>query len=405
MKANRLFITLFIFLMTSVSFAQKLKPSLHFSHLAKSIEKERFALNVNQIRYLENDTVEEQYTLVIDGNKKTPFFCITQADNQIIQMVNKKHYFIINMMTNELVDFKKGDKETYAYEEYRINIEGQNYSLLYYLWNLHKLPPYSFYPISNEKNTVIRNTPISIFTSNEELIYYKSKDKSQKGKIQQTTNYYVNTRTYLLDSLKFTYAYDNGKTTTYKEYVSEIKNFDFDSFYKLLDFNNPKYANYSRHDNDNFPESLSITDNEIITPEILCQPITNTKKQITTLSKTDGWILLDFWQFGCSGCFAQFKSFQHEKDSLGYRILENNGVKVFSIHPYSDNMELIQKVADKYDANDYIYSSKGFTKLLHISSYPTYYLISPNKKIVLKTNNLGDYSEILNIIKNTANNH
>lgn len=309
------------------------------------------------------------------------------------------------MMTNELVDFKKGDKETYAYEEYRINIEGQNYSLLYYLWNLHKLPPYSFYPISNEKNTVIRNTPISIFTSNEELIYYKSKDKSQKGKIQQTTNYYVNTRTYLLDSLKFTYAYDNGKTTTYKEYVSEIKNFDFDSFYKLLDFNNPKYANYSRHDNDNFPESLSITDNEIITPEILCQPITNTKKQITTLSKTDGWILLDFWQFGCSGCFAQFKSFQHEKDSLGYRILENNGVKVFSIHPYSDNMELIQKVADKYDANDYIYSSKGFTKLLHISSYPTYYLISPNKKIVLKTNNLGDYSEILNIIKNTANNH
>lgn len=405
MKTKSLFITLFLLFFISGSYAQKLKPSLHFSHSAKSIAKERFALKVNQIRYLDKDTVNEQYILIIDGNKKNPFFCITQADNQIIQKINKEHYFIIDMMTNELVDFKKGDKETYAYEEYRFNIEEQSYSLLYYLWNLHKFSPYSFSPISNEENIIIRNKPVCIFTSKEDLIYYKSKDKSQKGKVQQITNYYVNTQTHLLDSLEFTYIYDNGKTNIYKEYISEISNYNFDSFYKLLDFNNPKYSNYSRHDNDNFPVSLSRTDNEIITPEILCQPITNTKGQITTLSKTDGWILLDFWQFGCSGCYTQFKSFQHEKDSLSYRILEKNGVRIFSIHPYSDNMDLIQKVADKFDANDYIYSSKGFTKLLHISTYPTYYLISPDKKIVLKTNNLGNYSEILNIIKNTTNNH
>ena len=63
-------------------------------------------------------------------------------------------------------------------------------------------------------------------------------------------------------------------------------------------------------------------------------------------------------------------------------------------------MEMIGKIGEKYGVSKYLYSAKGINDQLEMSSYPTYYLISPDKQIILKTNHLDDYSNILQAIKN-----
>ena len=85
-------------------------------------------------------------------------------------------------------------------------------------------------------------------------------------------------------------------------------------------------------------------------------------------------------------------------DSIGQTTLENNSVKVICVNPMSDNMELIAKVAEKYNVHNQLYAAKGLKALIAIPSYPTYYLISPKKEVVKKGTNFND-EEILEAIK------
>ena len=110
-------------------------------------------------------------------------------------------------------------------------------------------------------------------------------------------------------------------------------NTNFIGLTNQLNFDNPKYSNYSRHNAENPPYSTQGSNNIEINSFILNYPITNLKGEVTNLADMKGWILFDFWQFGCSPCFAQFKQFAHERDSLGSTILEQEGVRILSIHP------------------------------------------------------------------------
>ena len=89
-----------------------------------------------------------------------------------------------------------------------------------------------------------------------------------------------------------------------------------------------------------------------------------------------------------------------EKDSLGYRILENEGIKILAIEHNSNNMEIISKRAHKTKSEDIMYSGKGIGITINIPTLGYYYLVSPNKEIVYETGDLGDYSEILKKIEN-----
>jgi len=61
-------------------------------------------------------------------------------------------------------------------------------------------------------------------------------------------------------------------------------------------------------------------------------------------------------------------------------------------------MELIAKVAEKYNVHNLLYAGKGLTALISIPSYPTYYLLSPETKVVKKGTQFSD-EEILNAIR------
>ena len=47
------------------------------------------------------------------------------------------------------------------------------------------------------------------------------------------------------------------------------------------------------------------------------------------------------------------------------------------------------------DAQNFSYHAKGINRYFYIKSMPYYILISPDKRIVYKTKNLGNYSELL----------
>lgn len=115
----------------------------------------------------------------------------------------------------------------------------------------------------------------------------------------------------------------------------------------------------------------------------------------TTIKEYDSWILLNFWRFSCGPCLKNMENYKHEKDSLGYRVLENNDIKILAINYESNNMEQLGKLAGKDDSKDIIYSAKGIKQRINLPFQGYYYLISPKKEIVYETSHLGDYSELL----------
>ncbi len=176
----------------------------------------------------------------------------------------------------------------------------------------------------------------------------------------------------------------------------------------IFDFHQQKYENYSKH-NDNFlPYSWTYTKTEIpskLSSPVLNFPIVSLIGDTTTIGQEEGWLLLDFWWFSCRSCIEWVATTSKEKTEHGQRILESNGIKIMSINAISDNKEKLSETAQKYNAADIIYHAKGMGELINIYYMPQYYLVSPDKKIVLKTNDLGDYSEVLKVKQKWESKH
>ncbi|MBQ8223694.1 MAG: redoxin domain-containing protein [Bacteroidales bacterium] len=134
--------------------------------------------------------------------------------------------------------------------------------------------------------------------------------------------------------------------------------------------------------------------------ELLDYPLVNLEGDTTSIREQEGWVLLNFWTTGCEPCIKNLMKRSAEKDSLGYIILENEGVRILAIEHKSNNMEIIAKRAYKTKSEDIMYSGKGIGSIINIPALGYYYLVSPNKEIVYETGDLGDYEEILKIIRN-----
>lgn len=399
---NRLLI-LVLFVFSQTTFAQKIGPFWSFyrkaNQFAKNAVNQRTAKSIVQIWISETDTLTTHYTIVCNYDKKDPYYCVIDsnyADYTEITKVTPNQYILVSESTNDLAVLNKvkGDD---LYEMQRSSREYNALALNYYQAHIPKLTPYIPIMVDKKTDTVIRNTPCLLYSSSTTKESYNS--NREKQIITETRKIYIDKNTLEIDSIVKTDLYDSGYRLICKERVSDLPNFDYNELKQQLDFSNPKYAHYSRHDESNLPYRMVYTRNKETTQAILDYPITNLQGQVTKLADMEGWVLLDFWQFGCQPCFAQFKKFAHERDSIGSSVLEKEGVQILSIHPYSDNMEKIAQIGEKYHVSDYLYSAKGMNGQLEMNGYPTYYLISPDKKVALKTNHLGDYSEIIGIVK------
>ncbi len=377
------------------SFVKYCKSSKH----SIASNSQRFARSVHYVRWIGDDKADEfDYQIVCNKDRRNAYFAMIE-DYRIV-VFDKKKYIEINNDNNDLISIRRRKKGRMYYSTLRYNDEKNHCCLHYYLYNV--MNALSMPIITSCTEEIVRNKKAYKYTACE-----KQKATASNGStinITETKELWIDFNTLEIDSVieKRTNHFEDGKTevVTTKEYVAVNQLFDFDTFEKLLDFDNPKYKHYSRRDENNLPYRNVLSENKEMNDQILNFPIVNLTGETITIREQSGWLLLDFWQFGCPSCFAQFKKFAQENDSLGSTILEQNKVSILSIHPYSDNMDKMGQIGEKYKVSKYLYSAKGMNGQLEIVGYPTYYLISPDKEIVLKLKRLEDYSKIIQVINN-----
>ena len=250
--------------------------------------------------------------------------------------------------------------------------------------------PYYFYPIDFAHSmsiTQLFNGFDERMIDGEPYNVYKFDDKEHRIKL------YVNAATNIMDSAySEMYQYSSKVYYSFYDFSFENRQAYIDS---IFNFNNKEYEKYSRYDIAN-PEPYHSSDT-IVTDKLLDFPLVDLKNDTTTLREQNSWVLLYFWRCEDSH-IEQLEKYVQEKDSLGYRILENEDVRIMAIEPSSNNMEYIERVADKYDCEDIIYSAKEIYNAIDVL-YHKYYLISPDKKVVYKNWNIEDYEEIIDKLK------
>ncbi|MCQ2309889.1 MAG: hypothetical protein MJZ78_07935 [Bacteroidales bacterium] len=214
--------------------------------------------------------------------------------------------------------------------------------------------------------------------------------------LQYGSQIWINSETQQIDSVIVQNITENDFTRKYSYYVSNIS-FDDRSQYldSIFNFENPKYKSYSRHTESFIPYSMRGTRADTVNLELLKFPIVSLNGDTTTFNEEEGFILLNFWGFGCPPCMKNLQRYKKQTDSLGYRILEKEGIKIMAINYWSNNMELIAETAEKYDIQDIVYSAKGMGEFIKIPYIGYFYLLSPTKEIIFETGDLGDYSELL----------
>ncbi len=252
--------------------------------------------------------------------------------------------------------------------------------------------PYYIYPISFAESmnmTQIFNEIEEREIDGELYNVYKFDNNERR------VGFYVNAATNIMDSAYTEiYQYSSKVYYTFYDFSFENRQSYIDS---IFNFNNKEYEKYSKYDIVNSEPYYSF--DTIVTDKLLDFPLVDLKNESTSLREEEGWILLNFWKLDSEPCLEQLDKYAHEKDSLGYRILEKEGIKIMAIEHRSNNMEYIEKVAKKYEFEDITYSGKGIYSVIEIPYFGYYYLISPDKKVVYRVEKMGDYSEIINKLK------
>lgn len=252
--------------------------------------------------------------------------------------------------------------------------------------------PYYIYPISFAESMNMKQ----IFNEIEEReidgeLYNVYKFDNNERRVR----FYVNAATNIMDSAYTEiYQYSSKVYYTFYDFSFENRQSYIDS---IFNFDNKEYEKYSKYDIVNSEPYYSF--DTIVTDKLLDFPLVDLNNDTTTLREQEGWVLLNFCTITSDYSMRQLDRYAKEKDSLGYRILEKEGIKIMAIEHKSNNMEYIEKYAMRHHSEDITYSAKGIFNAIDVNWWECYYLISPDKKAVYRTEKLGDYSEIINKMK------
>lgn len=387
-------------LVSCSNFNNTVKNQIKYAKYAKMSVADNEFMSTTIERYSHSNDTEisiEKFYLIYDFNKKNPSFTYINSDSTRYMRFDNKKYCLVDHNNREIASIKKS-KEEGAYWIMKNTIESIFRGMPYYFQLLGKNFLFSNILIHNNIiDTTIEDIDPIVFTSTTPISYiYNRETKEYDIPLQYNIITYINSRTYHIDSIVSENITDNvfmEKTTLINSEISfENKQTFIDS---IFDFNDTKYSCYSYHDENNLPYSMRASSNRNINDSILNFPIVSLNKDTTYLKDKTSWTLLNLWNLNCPPCIENLNNYKQEKDSIGYRILENEGIEIMAVNYDSDNMGLLKNIADKTASTDIIYSAKGLGGYISIPYLGYYYLISPDKKIVYKNLDLGDYSELL----------
>ena len=357
-----------------------------FKNQAESFadEHEWVSFKYRNIHYYKDSlSWDEEFEVIIkyDGKKSLIFY--NQYGIEQIYFLDRDYYKKIEKPEGSLIEY---ENTIFDFDRHYEALGKYGFVPRYF-----RDIPYYIYPISFAESMNLTQ----VFTDVEkreidgELYNIYKFDNDERS-----VCFYVNATTNIMDSAYCeVFEYHSKDHYTFYDFNYDNRQTYIDS---IFNFENKEYEKYSRYNMATPSPYWSI--DTIVTDKLLDFPLVDLMNDTTSLREHEGWILLNFWTFNYESCMKQLERYAQEKDSLGYRIIEKEGVKIMAINYLSNNMKYIEKVAKRFDCDDIIYSGKEIYSVIYPSCY--YYLISPDKKVVLTTNKLEDYEEILRLISN-----
>ena len=220
-------------------------------------------------------------------------------------------------------------------------------------------------------------------------------DSVVEGVSQELCHFYINKNAEMVDSLVAVEQLDTTCAIQYRSAV--LKNISYEDrshfFDSVFDFNSDRFSDFTVYDEYMWSNNAHPTNT--VTDELLNFPIVNLKNDTTFLKDEDGYILLNLWTFSCPSCIRNLYRYKKQTDSLNYRILEKEGIRIMAINYLSNNMDKIAEIAAKTSTCDIIYSAKGMGKYISTPYQGYYYLLSPSKEFIYETYSLGTSSDDL----------
>ncbi len=320
--------------------------------------------------------------------------------------VTDEAYFSHDNDDNTLTEYRHSDIDSLdcVYRSYKATFE----SRISYLSVLFQSPMKQLQPSDWVSFTDVRDTVINVTKCCEIMAltpkYHWSDVEGNEGDKQQLCHFWMNCETGMPDSLVMEELLD---TTENANISCVVKNINFedkeDFFDSIFDFEADRYSRFSFENEYSMFGSNSSVDTA--TDALLKFPIVSLDNDTTCLYDKDGFVLLNFWGIGCPPCMKNLQRYKQQTDSLGYRILEKEGVTIMAINYLSNNMERLGELADETNTRDIMYSAKGMKSVIELRYIGYYYLLSPDKKLIYETSNLGDYSELLEAKENWEKQH
>lgn len=339
------------------------------------------------------------YQISVHHSQKNPELYVAYSDELEFYKLTKRNIQNIDFCNNELFDISIFSKPS-LYLTARNDMEAKFQYMPYYSAALPIIMQCKQWKLTTKQcfDTIIDGVHHKKFTSTTKKRFLQNEStRDYSIPLQYECHTWINSETNLVDSVV---AYNISKNSFHQKITYKVLNTYFDdriSYYdSVFDFSNPSYLSFTNN-NEYFHHNIPFNETDTLTTECLYHPIITIDNDTTQIMKEKDWILLDLWIFGCDGCNRQFEKFKQEQDSLGHKIIENSKIKIIAANALSDNIPLIKEFSNRLHDNDIFYSAKGITTKLGLvnSVYPSYYLISPEKKLVWSSNYLGDYSELL----------
>ena len=392
----------YIIISMFLSSCTNIDKQIIYTNCAKSAigENEFLSLTITKhSSYNEKLDPSEKFHIIYNYDKKRPSFTFINSDSTRFMKFNNKNYYLVDYNNKELAHIRRIGKEGKdAYWIMKNTTEAVLREIPYY----HQLLGYRFVinnTLTHKKitDTIIRDINCKVFESVTPMgNIYNSETQKYDIPIQYSVLTYINTISNHIDSVCVENITENTFKLRMTYIISDISFEDKNNFLNsVFNFNNENYSAYSHHNENHLPYSMRGSTNEEINETILNYPLVSLKNDTTYLKDNDSWVLLNLWTQNCPPCIENLDNYKHEKDSLGYRTLEIEGIEILAINYSTDNMELLNNIANKTNSNDIIYSAKGLNAYINIPYLGYYYLISPDKKVIFKDYKLGDYSELL----------
>lgn len=349
------------------------------------------------------------YQITIHHSKKNPELYVANSDELEFYKLTKRNIQNIDFCNNELFDINIFSKPS-LYLTARNDMEAKFQYMPYYSAALPIIMQCKQWKLTTRQvfDTIIENVHHKEFISTTKNRFLQNENTGDYSiPLQYECHTWINSETNMVDSVV---TYNISKNSFHQKITYKVLNTFFDDrtsyFDSIFNFFNPSFQSFTKND-EYFHHTIPFNEKEALTTESLYYPIITIDNDTTQIIKEKDWILLDLWIFGCDGCNKQFEIFKQEQDSLGCKVIENSKIKIIAANALSDNIPLIKEFSNRLDGNDSFYSAKGITTKLGLVNnvYPSYYLISPEKKLVWSSNYLGDYSELLEAKANHERQH